>query len=98
MVRHAIYCCQEPNQLLDIINTFSISSLPQRVGCNEVHASITFFCFSMILFHLSCIIISFPAYKPKVLMGSLYFIRQTHLGILFVLVPRILSVNTLFMC
>jgi len=41
---------------------------------------------------------SFPTHKPKVLMGSPYFIRQTYSGILFVFVQRILSVDTLFLC
>src|SRR5882724_11643737 len=86
------------NQHLDIISTFSISSFPLRVGCDAVHTSITSSCISLILFHLSSIIMSFTTHEPRALMGSPSFIRQTYLGILFVFVPRILSVNTLFLC
>src|SRR5882724_7791944 len=86
------------NQLLDVISAFSMSSFPWRVGYDVVHTLITFFCISIILFHLSSIIMSFPTHKPRVLMGLPSFIRQTYLGFLFVLVPRILSVITLFLC
>src|SRR5882724_11913073 len=53
------------NQLLDVISAFSMSSFPWRVGCDAVHTLITFFCISIILFHLSSIIMSFPTHEPE---------------------------------
>src|SRR5882724_6915379 len=75
-----------------------MSSFPQRVGCDVVHTPITFFCISIIFFHLASIIMSFPTHEPRVLMGLPSFIRLTYSGILFVLLLRILSVITLFLC
>src|SRR5882724_13514996 len=86
------------NQLLDVINAFSMSSFPQRVGCDAFHTSITYFCISVILFHLSFITMLFPIHEPRVLMGSPSFISWTCSGSLLVLSPRILPVITLFLC
>src|SRR5882724_3529808 len=85
------------NQLLDVTRDFRISSLPLRVGWEAVHMSITFFCVLTILFHLSSISIPFPIQDPSVLIGSPSFTRWTYSGILFVLVPRVFSVSTLFL-
>src|SRR5882724_4653249 len=81
------------NQLLDVISAFGMSSFPWRVGCDAVHTLITFFCISIILFHLSSIIMLF--HEPRVLMGLTSFIRWTYSGILFVFAPRIILVITL---
>src|SRR5882724_8260213 len=86
------------NQLLDVINAFSMSSFPQRVGCDTFHTSITFFCISVILFHLSFISMLFPIHKHRVLMGLPSFISRTYSGNLLVFSLRILLVITLFLC
>src|SRR5882672_5253909 len=83
------------NQLLDVTSAFRISSFPCRVGCDPAQMSITFVCGSIILFHLSSIVIPFPTQDPNVLIGSPSLISLTYSGILLVLVPRNLSVSTL---
>src|SRR5467141_5209694 len=82
------------NQLLDVTSAFRTSSFPRRVGCEPAQTSITFLCVSMILFHLSSIFLPFPTQAPSVLIGSPSLISWTYLGILFVLAPKDLSVNT----